>query len=360
MSKRLFRHGGADSTKSLLIVGAVYAALTCVTALLASFVGSPFVLWFDDSSLLIGGLLLSLLLAGLVWDGGLIMLGLAVESGWRLRMLGRSPPPLTVETVRRIRFFNCGPGPIALLVVTGLAILGTSNITLMSLKLLTESTRWRDPLFWEIEGSLLERIAALPIDTAAWDRLYHSPWLIELCAAFALVVIGRGGRVVLHYCVTMILLFYVGRLLGMLNPVMGPAFYQPEIFAYLNGSLTGEIMQLVARIMATPPEDAARAGGLLLGGVSAMPSLHVAMVAATAYWLGIAGRWTLFVTVPWVLLVWASTVVLGWHYILDGAGGIALAALCIGLARQLLQRLGAPLVSSRFASETATAATPAA
>lgn len=347
------------AARSLLIIAMVYVASTIVTATLAAVIGSPFVLWFKDTPLLILGLSLSMLLAGIVWDGLLIFVGLVGESAWRLRQ-GRSPPGITVEAVRRFRFLNCGIGPIAMLLVTGIAILGTSNITLMSLELLSGTTRWRDPLFWQIEGPLLQRIAALPIDTAAWDRLYHSPWIIELGAAFALVVIGRGGGVVLRYCVTMILLFYLGRLLGMLNPVMGPAFYRPDVFAYLAGSLTDEAMQLVARIMATPPQEAARAGGLLLGGVSAMPSLHIAMVAATAYWLAIAGRWTMAITIPWVLLVWASTVVLGWHYMLDGAGGIFLAGACVALTKWLVGVLESRTLGLAVKAGRATAATAAA
>src|SRR5690606_21779215 len=238
-------------------------------------------------------------------------------------------------------FFSCGPAPIAMLLATAVAILGTSNITLLNLELLSHSTQWRDPLFWRLEGGVLERIAALPIDTAAWDRLYHSAWGIELVAAFALVVVGRGSRIVLHYCVTMIVLFYVGRLLGVLNPVMGPAFYRPEVFAYLDGSVTGEAMRMVAQVMASPPERALHSGGILLGGVSAMPSLHVAMVAVTAYWLARAARWTAWVTAPWGVLAWPSTVVRGRQYVVGGAGGIVLGAACVWIAVRLLRAWGA-------------------
>lgn len=52
------------------------------------------------------------------------------------------------------------------------------------------------------------------MDVAARDRLYHSAWGIQTLAAFALVVIGRGPRIVLGYCVPFIVLFYRGRLLG--------------------------------------------------------------------------------------------------------------------------------------------------
>jgi membrane-associated phospholipid phosphatase len=157
------------------------------------------------------------------------------------------------------------------------------------------------------------------------------------------VVIGRGPRIALHYCVSMIVLFYVGRFLGVLNPVMGPAFYRPELFGYLDGSFTGKVMQSMSWLLHITPQEAQNKGGILLGGVSAMPSLHIGMVTLTAYWLAVTKRKTLFVTVPWVLLVWTSTVVLGWHYILDGVGGVALGVICVWLTLWVLDRAGVPL-----------------
>jgi len=341
--------------RALAIIAGLYAASALATGLLAVAVGSPFVPWFRDTPLLLAAMLGLLLLMGIVWDGSLVSVGLAADA-LRRRSARPGDAALGVVAMRARRFFSCGPAPIAMLLATAVAILGTSNITLLNLELLSHSTRWRDPVFWRMEGGILEGIAALPIDTAAWDRLYHSAWGIELVAAFTLVVVGRGSRIVLHYCITMILLFYVGRLLGVLNPVMGPAFYRPEVFAYLDGSVTGDAMRMVAKVMASPPELAMHSGGILLGGVSAMPSLHVAMVAVTAYWLARAARWTVWITAPWVALVWTSTVVLGWHYIVDGAGGIALGATGIWLAVRLLracgagEATGAPELGRRWAS----------
>lgn len=339
--------GSADlaPARALTIIAAIYGVSLVLTAALARAAGAPFALWFRDTPLLLAALLGFVLLLGVIWDGSLVSIGLVSEKfrGWRTP--GASG--LSVESLRARRFFTCGASPILMLLATGFVILGTSNLTLLNLQLLGSVTQWRDPFFWQLEGALLEKIIQSPIATTAWDGLYHSAWGIELLAAFALIVVGRGPRIVLHYCVTMILLFYVGRLLGILNPVMGPAFYRPDLFAWLDGSVTSEAMRRVTEVLAASPEKAVDSGGILLGGVSARPSLHVAMVAVTAYWLAVARRWTVAITLPWVALVWTSTVVLGWHYILDGAGGIILGAVCVLLARWLLEITGASLGNVR-------------
>lgn len=338
-----------SARRALLLVLVLHLAATAATAALAAMLDAPFVPWFKDTPLLLLALLVALTVMGVAWDGSLIAAGLAAQTLWKD---SAGPPPLSVERVRSIRFFSCGALPILLLLATGFSVLGTSNVTLMSLRLLETTTQWRDAALWSIEAPLLTRLTDLSVNVAAWDRLYHSAWGIQTVAAFALVVIGRGTRIVLGYCVTFIVLFYGGRLLGMLNPVMGPAFFQPDAFAYLQGSVTAEAMQLVNDVFAQSAAHASERGGILLGGVSAMPSLHVAMVAATAYWLAAAARWTLVVTVPWVLAVWTSTVVLGWHYLLDGAGGLVLAAVSVLLTRALLRLTWARAGAASPASAT--------
>ena len=140
--------------------------------------------------------------------------------------------------------------------------------------------------------------------------------------------ITRRPTLILHFCASFILLFYLGRYLGLINPVMGPAFFRPDLFGYLEGSLSAEAMASIAQTMATDPSQV-KLSAALLGGVSALPSLHVGMVALTTYWLAVSNAKTLFAGIPWLLGVWASTALLGWHYLLDGAAGILLAVVYI-------------------------------
>lgn len=332
MGDAITKHQDGEHTlREIGIIAAVYAVAITTTGMLAAAVGSPFTFWFPDATVFLAGFAAILVTLAILWDGLLISIGLASE-----KLARRNRP--TVESLRGVRFLSCGLLPIPMLLLTGAAIHGTSNITLLSLEMLQGTTQWRDPILWRIEGGILARLHALGIDAPAWDRLYHSAWAIELFAAFVLVVVARGPRIVLRYCVSMIVLFYLGRMLGMLNPVMGPAFYRPDLFGYLDGSTTRTAMQIVSEVMTLPPPEAMKRGGILLGGVSAMPSLHVAMVATTAFWLAAANRRTLLVTVPWVMAVWTSTVLLGWHYILDGAGGLMLAGVTVFLTVKLLRR----------------------
>jgi hypothetical protein len=312
----------------------VNISTTLLTFFASALVGAPFSIWFKDTPYVLLGAVSILLLLGVIWDGAIIAFGILSEAYAR-RNKNAIPALYMVAALRNKRFFTCCGKPLILVLLTIFAIIGTSNITLINLQLLGDVTQWHDAQMWVIEGGLIEWITSLNIPVNYLDLLYHSCWINELFAIFFLIVLGRNTQAIQQYCVSLILLFYIGRFLGILNPVMGPAFFHPELFTYLDGSITQKAMQYVSAVMASPSSKALDQGGVLLGGVSALPSLHVGMVFITAFWLMIAKRNTLFITIPWLLLVWIATVALGWHYVIDGLGGIALGSLCIFITRYL-------------------------
>jgi len=68
-------------------------------------------------------------------------------------------------------------------------------------------------------------------------------------------------------------------------------------------------------------------------GISAFPSIHV----ATAMWIAIAFRhWLAY---SFLALIFVGSIMLGWHYALDGIAGAVGAWLCYYLARVTLQAL---------------------
>ena len=306
------------------------------TMIVAHEISSPFSLWFIDTTLLMlmaGGYVL---IVGFCWDISLILFGMFIDF-LRGRLRLNIPERLSLAGSRSLRFFPSGIAGIFIILLTSYAILGTSNITLLSFKVLGTITEWRDPIFWNLEGPLFQWLSTLAINTTFWDALYHSCWLLEMTMVCFLVIVSQGSRVVFFYGYSMIILYYVGRFVGMLSPVKGPAFYMPQYFDHADGSLTKMAVEKLTTTLSLPPEQAIEQGGILLGGISAMPSLHIGMVILTSYWLYTARKWTVFITAPWIIMVWISTVVLGWHYLIDGVGGLFLAIFSIWATRFLLK-----------------------
>jgi hypothetical protein len=69
-----------------------------------------------------------------------------------------------------------------------------------------------------------------------------------------------------------------------------------------------------------------------VNGLLCFPSFHtiLAILAAAALWTVRYLRW---VTALWAGLIVVATVTTGWHYIVDVIAGVAVSAVCIGLAR---------------------------
>jgi PAP2 superfamily len=64
------------------------------------------------------------------------------------------------------------------------------------------------------------------------------------------------------------------------------------------------------------------------GGISAMPSMHVAMMTLVAIVAWSANRWMGAIFAIFALVVWLATIHFGWHYFVDGPVG---ASMMIGL-----------------------------
>lgn len=79
-----------------------------------------------------------------------------------------------------------------------------------------------------------------------------------------------------------------------------------------------------------------------------MPSLHVGLTYLAEYHVSTQFRYTWPVALVWLMLIWTSTIVLGWHYILDGFGGIFVAIIGIAAAEWIVAGMG-------FVSPVATA-----
>ena len=122
---------------------------------------------------------------------------------------------------------------------------------------------------------------------------------------------------------------------------VGPIFYD-RLYGGSHFSGLGDALRTRGATFALTESDAmwvsyAKDRPGLIAGISAMPSLHVAI----SFWMilaarSIAPRLT-WLAVAYFLFVWIASVHLGWHYVLDGAFG-ALGVFGIWVVAQSLER----------------------
>lgn len=176
--------------------------------------------------------------------------------------------------------------------------------------------------------SFLANIDRIIFGTDAWQVIewtrhplmgeaYHALWLAWISIAVVVLLWRRPSADKSRMLIVYFLLWSaIGPIVHITMPAAGPV---------LSAALTGhgfEGLQVV-------PADAQKFNYLIDGylkgefnpggGISAMPSLHVATMAWTVWvWRG----WLRWVAIILTGYMWVASVALGWHYAVDGAVGI--------------------------------------
>ena len=168
---------------------------------------------------------------------------------------------------------------------------------------------------------------------------FYAAWY----ASFFVVVVAWGWAKPSprrrRFVTAMTLTWVVGSLIAILVPSAGPIYYTRVT------GLHDHYVELLARLQAVPLA-ANRLHALLWDtyihpspsfakGIAAFPSLHVAMPALYAIstpprWRGIRWFW-----IALTVVTLAGSIVLAWHYAVDGYAGILLAACCWWIAGRL-------------------------
>jgi hypothetical protein len=157
------------------------------------------------------------------------------------------------------------------------------------------------------------------------DRFYLS-WLLVMLVSFYLVLLSKPSARKTQSLVAYLLMWpLVGTIGGFAFSSAGPLF-QDALFGGNSGLITAlqqegatKALDLYERLLGAY----ANRYEMLGAGISAMPSMHIAMAAWFA--LTLRAFWPGFQWAGWtyVGLIWFGSVHLGWHYFSDGVAGIA-------------------------------------
>lgn len=159
-----------------------------------------------------------------------------------------------------------------------------------------------------------------------------------LFAVICLFVFQRNKRIAEFYSFSFCLTWLIGILLVYIVPTWGPCFFLREFTSSLPE--TGvSVMQDRLWANQVVLGDLYRQGlqgnrGLFL--ISGFPSLHIAAVAHSSYFLIHRGRLLGAISLVYLLLTGIATMYFAWHWVLDDIGGLILAYASIVWSRRVL------------------------
>lgn len=157
---------------------------------------------------------------------------------------------------------------------------------------------------------------------------------VPLSLACALVF-SRNLRGGLFFTTALSINWSLGAAGYVLLPALGPVYATPAAFAHLPGSHASNLQDFLlderVAFLAGPQVDGTAQA------IAAFPSLHISIlftVAVAAHLLGLTRNVRIAL---WALVVasTASTIYLGWHYVVDGIAGVAIGLAALAVARLL-------------------------
>lgn len=192
--------------------------------------------------------------------------------------------------------------------------------------------------------------------SALWaERVYTVYWVYPaLLFPLFLVVADRDAerrrRYLLLYAGSWVV---IGNLMALAGSSVGPVYHDALLggdrFAALAGALDSSgIADSRIGALQTLLWEARQTGGIQLGtGISAFPSMHVAIAAIFGLYMAERSRWLILPGLVCVLSVLHLSVFTGYHYAIDGYASVLLIAIAAWALRRSPQaRLGGAALAS--------------
>jgi PAP2 superfamily len=200
--------------------------------------------------------------------------------------------------------------------------------------------------FGALPHELLAPILQYPLASFVLN-LFYNAWFVILISLFFWQGFARHDSILRQqYLLSYLLTWTLGTLiLGTMFSSAGPCYYGfvvagPDPYAPLLDYLSTANESYP--IYAVPTQallwQSHLAGHGTVEGVSAMPSMHVATTILFVKLAQAKGkRWLTWPLAVFSALIFLGSIMLAWHYAVDGLAGIAIALGCWRLARMLLE-----------------------
>jgi hypothetical protein len=163
-----------------------------------------------------------------------------------------------------------------------------------------------------------------PIITGLIDKLYVLWYFIKpiILIYFAVIKI-KSTHIRFFSCYFS--MWIVGGLLALLIPSLGPIYVHPEWFASLFKPLADGLQERLGIHYLLAKANPSDYKYFIYEGIAAFPSLHVGIIAVFAFFVRNESRIFGLLLFLYLAIIQFGSVLLGWHYMVDGLFAIILA-----------------------------------
>lgn len=183
-----------------------------------------------------------------------------------------------------------------------------------------------------------------PLVTTVVNAFYHG-WLFLVYFAVLAACYTKVDRVKAYtYLVAFVLTWFIGgTVVATLLSSAGPVYYQALGFGTTFTPLLDTLQEYnqVSPVWALNVHEMLWEGYVADGqarGISAMPSMHVASSALLMFYAYSWKRWAGHLMAVFCMVIMIGSVMLAWHYAIDGYLGFLIAIICWKTARILVAR----------------------
>ena len=188
---------------------------------------------------------------------------------------------------------------------------------------------------------LLVKLIGQDFIAALFDRLYIFWYILKPLVLVDFAAIANKN-IQIRFFTSYFLMWIIGGLSALIVPSLGPIYTHPEWFASLNipfaRKLQGMLWKHYEVVIDTP--DKYRV--FIYEGIAAFPSLHVGIVAVFAFYLWGVNKKVGIAIFSYLAIIQLGSVLLGWHYAIDGYFAIGLAYILFVIPKRLRLSLITP------------------
>ena len=164
------------------------------------------------------------------------------------------------------------------------------------------------------------------ITAPLFDRLYIFWYMLKpLVLAYFAIIPDR--RMHIRFFTAYFAMWIFGGLAAVIIPSLGPVYTHPEWFSSMHirfaPALQGKLMKHYEASLLDPEKYRI----YIYEGIAAFPSLHVGIIALFAFFMFKVSRKAGIAMIIYTAIVQIGSVLLGWHYAVDGYAAILLATL---------------------------------